>query len=98
MENTVFVILDVNFKVMSDMSVMGAYSSLDSAFKAAYDSVKNVSGKNIKVHGYSIEGEETTNNRLTNNNSLGSKYGISYDSNYGSYPCARIIMERTLSN
>ena len=92
METTVFVILDINFKHMEDTSVSGTYGSLDSAFAAAYAEVKQKDGSNIKIHNYEIDGEETTTNRLTNNNSLGSSYGISYNSYYGSYPCCRMIV------
>ena len=82
----VYAILDVNLSVMKDISVGGIYFSIDEAFKAAIEDVVNLDGKNIKVHNYSIEGYESTNKRISNNNSLGSDYGVSYKSFYGSYP------------
>ena len=92
----VYAILDVNLSVMKDISVGGIYFSIDEAFKAAIEDVVNLDGKNIKVHNYSIEGYESTNKRISNNNSLGSDYGVSYKSFYGSYPCCRMIIERTV--
>lgn len=91
-----FIVLDINFAVMQDISVGSVYSSLEDAFKAALEDVVNKDGKDIKIHGYSIEGYKSTDNRLTNNNSLGSQYGVSYSSNYGSYPCCRMIVKRTV--
>lgn len=92
METTVFLVLDINFKVMDDTMVRGTFSSLNAAFANAYADITSKNGKNIKVHNYQIEGEETTTNRLSNNNSLGSSYGISYKSYYGDYPCCRMII------
>ena len=91
-----FIVLDINFAAMQDISVGSVYSSLEEAFKVALEDVVNHSGKDIKIHNYSIEGYESTNNRLTNNNSLGSEYGVSYKSNYGGYPCCRMIVQRTV--
>lgn len=94
--DTVFVVLDINLKVMDDTGIMGTYSSLEAAFNAAYSNVKQKEGKNILVHNYTIEGETTTTDRLSNNNSLGSSYGISYKSYYGGYPCCRMIVPQTV--
>ena len=92
----VFIILDVNFRVMDDISMMAVYSKQEDAFKAALEDVQLKDGMNIKVHGYQIEGYTNTTDRLTNGNSLGSDLGISYNSKYGGYPCARIIMKRLI--
>ena len=92
----VYIVLDINLSVMEDISVGSVYSSLEDAFKVALEDVVNKDGKDIKIHGYSIEGYESTDGRLTNNNSLGSEYGVSYKSNYGSYPCCRMIVKRTI--
>ena len=92
----VFMILDINFAVMQDISVGSVYSSLEEAFKVALKDVVSKDGKHIKIHGYSIEGYESTDNILTNNNSLGSQYGVSYKSNYGNYPSCRMIVKRTV--
>lgn len=92
----VFMILDINLSVMEDISVGSVYSSLEDAFKVALEDVVNKDGKDIKIHGYSIEGYESTDSRLTNHNSLGSEYGVSYKSSYGNYPCCRMIVERTV--
>lgn len=92
----VFMILDINLSVMEDISVGSVYSSLEDAFKVALEDVVSKDGKDIKIHGYSIEGYESTDNRLTNNNSLGSEYGVSYKSSYWSYPCCRMIVKRTV--
>jgi hypothetical protein len=92
----VYMILDINLSVMEDISVGSVYSSLDEAFKVALEDVVNKNGKDIKVHNYSIEGYESTDRRISNNISLGSEYGVSYKSNYGSYPYCRMIVERTV--
>jgi hypothetical protein len=89
-----FIVLDINFAAMQDISIGSVYSSLEDAFDAALEDVVNKDGKDIKIHGYSIEGYESTDNRLTNNNSLGSDYGVSYKSSYGNYPCCRMIVKR----
>ena len=89
-------ILDINFAVMQDISVGSVYSSLEEAFEVALQDVVSHKGKDIKIHNYSIEGYESTNKRLSNNNSLGSEYGVSYTSNYGGYPCCRMIVKRTV--
>jgi hypothetical protein len=91
MEKYVYLVLDINFKVMDDISVMGTYASLDVAFAEACAEVKSVNGKNILFHNYFTKGEECVLARLTNNNSLGSDYGISYNSEYGNYPCCKMI-------
>ena len=91
-----FIVLDINFAVMQDISVGSVYSSLEEAFKVALENVVSHNGKDIKIHNYSIEGYESTNNRLSNNNSLGSEYGVSYKSVYGNYPCCRMIVKRTV--
>lgn len=77
---------------MDDISIAGTFSSLKSAFEYALADIKQKHGRNLLVHNYEIEGESNTNNRLTNNNSLGSDYGISYKSDYGGYPCCRMIV------
>ena len=92
----VFMILDINLSVMEDISVGSVYSSLEDAFEVALKDVVSKDGKDIKIHGYSIEGYESTDSRLTNNNSLGSEYGVSYKSSYGNYPCCRMIVKRTV--
>lgn len=92
----IYMILDVNLDVMRDISVGSVYLSKEEAFSAALESVLSVSGKDIKVHNYSIEGYESTDSRISNNNSLGSDYGVSYKSHYGDYPCCRMIVERTV--
>ena len=92
----IYMILDVNLSVMEDISVGSVYFNLEEAFKVALEDVVNKNGKDIKVHNYSIEGYESTNNRISNNLSLGSDYGVSYTSYYGSYPCCRMIVERTV--
>jgi hypothetical protein len=92
----VYMILDVNLSVMEDISVGGVYSSMEDAFKVALEDVVSKSGKDIKIHGYSIEGYDSTDSRISNNNSLGSEYGVSYLSDYGNYPCCRMIVERTV--
>jgi hypothetical protein len=96
METTVFLVLDINLKVMEDTMVKGTYNSLEVAMK---DSLKDVifkDGKNIKCHGFQIEGIEHTNDRISNNNSLGSNYGITYNSDYGSYPCCRMVIPQNI--
>jgi len=92
----VYIILDVNLDAMQDISVGSVYFSKEEAFSAALESVLSTSGTNIKVHNYSIEGYDSTDRRISNNNSLGSDYGVSYKSSYGSYPCCRMIVERTV--
>lgn len=92
----VYIILNVNLAAMQDIFVGRVYFSKEEAFSAALESVLSVSGTGIKVHNYSIEGYESTNSRISNNNSLGSDYGISYNSVYGNYPCCRMIVERTV--
>lgn len=91
-----FIVLDINFAAMQDISIGSVYFSLEDAFNAALEDVVNKDGKDIKIHGYSIEGYESTDSRLTNNNSLGSNYGVSYKSSYGNYPCCRMIVKRTV--
>lgn len=92
METTVFVVLDMNLKVLEDSSIMGTYDSLEAAMKASLNDIISKEGKNIKSHGFQIENVEYTNNRISNNYSLGSNYGISYNSLYGHYPCCRMVI------
>ena len=94
----VFIVLDINFKSMVDTSFRGTFSSIEAAFEFAYNDVKLKDGKNILVHNYQIDGEQSTETYLTNHNSLGSIYGISYNSYYGSYPCCRMIIESKIKN
>lgn len=92
-----FTIISYNFDVPEDISIRNSYNTLEKAFEVALLDVVQVKGKGITLHNVpeSIEGDFTrTNSRLSNGNSLGSSYGISYSSYWGNYPCARIIMER----
>lgn len=94
METTVFLVLDINLKVMEDTMVFGTYDTLKDAMEASLKDVLSKNGKNIKCHGFQLEleGIEYTNNRISNNNSLASNYGISYSSYYGNYPCCRMVI------
>jgi hypothetical protein len=93
----IFIIVDVNFKVMEDISVMSTHTSLELAFRQAIKDVEQKEGKDIFVHNHKIEGYTTKESRVTNNNSLGSDYGVTYNSKYGNYPCARMIIKKTLN-
>lgn len=92
METTVFLVLDINLKVMDDTMVKGTYDTLEAAMQASLEDVISKNGKNIKSHGFQMEGIEYTNNRISNNMSLGSNYGVSYNSFYGNYPCCRMVI------
>lgn len=92
METTVFLVLDINLKVMDDTCVRGTYNTLESAMQDSLKDVISKQGNNIKSHGFQIEGIEYTNDRISNNNSLGSNYGITYNSFYGNYPCCRMVI------
>lgn len=81
---------------MQDISVGNVYLSKEEAFSAALESVLRVPGEDIKIHNHSIEGYESTDSRISNNNSLGSDYGISYKPHYGNYPCCMMIVERII--
>ena len=96
METTVFLVLDINFKVMEDTMVKGTYATLEDAMKASLEDVISKQGKDIICHGYQLEEIEYTNNRLTNHNSLGSNYGVSYKSYYGNYPCCRMVIPQKI--
>lgn len=92
----VYIVLDINLAVMQEMSVESVYLSKEEAFNNALDHVLYEKGIDIKIHNHSIEGYESTDSRLSNNNCLGSNYGISYKSNYGNYPCCKMIVEKIL--
>jgi hypothetical protein len=96
METTVFLVLDINLKVMEDTMIKGTYSTLEDAMKASLKDVISKQGKNIKSHGFEMEGIEYTNNRISNNMSLGSNYGVSYNSDYGNYPCCRMVIPQQI--
>lgn len=98
METTVFLVLDINLKVMDDTSVNGTYDTLEAAMKTSLKDVLSKNGKDIKCHGFQLEGIEYTNNRISNNNSLGSNYGISYNSYYGDYPCCRMVIPQKVKS
>ena len=98
METTVFLVLDINLKVMEDTMVFGTYDTLKDAMEASLEDVLSKNGKNIKCHGFQLEGIEYTNNRISNNNSLGSNYGVSYNSYYGNYPCCRMVIPQKVKS
>ena len=98
METTVFLVLDINLKVMSDTMVFGTYDTLKDAMEASLKDVISKDGKDIKCHGFQLEGIEYTNNRISNNNSLGSNYGVSYNSYYGNYPCCRMVIPQKVKS
>ena len=94
-----YTIISYNFEVPEDISIGSSYSTLEKAFEIALADVVQVKGKGITLHNSpdSIQGEfKKVDSRLTNNNSLGSSYGISYNSYWGNYPCSRIIIEREI--
>ena len=98
METTVFLVLDINLKVMNDTMVFGTYDNLKEAMEASLKDVLSKNGKNIKCHGFQLEGIEYTNNRISNNNSLGSNYGISYTSYYENYTCCRMVIPQKVKS
>jgi len=98
METIVFLVLDINLKVMNDTSVMGTYDTLQDAMQASLKDVISKNGRNIKSHGVQMEGIDYTNNRISNNNSLGSNYGISYNSQYENYPCCRMVIPQKVKS
>lgn len=98
METTVFLVLDINLKVMEDTMVFGTYNTLEDAMKASLKDVISKKGKEIKSHGFQLDGIEYTNNRISNNNSLGSNYGVSYKSYYGNYPCCRMVIPQEVKS
>ena len=98
METTVFLVLDINLKVMEDTMVFGTYDTLEAAMQASLKDVLSKQGKNIKCHGSQLEGIEYTNDRISNNNSLGSNYGVSYNSHYGDYPCCRMVIPQKVKS
>ena len=98
METTVFLILDINLKVMDDTMVKGTYDTLEAAMQASLEDVISYKGKNIKSHGFQMEGIEYTDNRISNNLSLGSNYGVSYNSDYGNYPCCRMVIPQKVKS
>lgn len=98
METTVFLVLDINLKVMEDTMVKGTYDSLEDAMKASLEDVISKKGKSIKCHGFQLDNVEYTNNRISNNNSLGSNYGVSYKSYYGDYPCCRMVIPQKVKS
>jgi hypothetical protein len=97
-ETTVFLVLDINLKVMEDTMVKGTYDSLEDAMKASLEDVVSKKGKDIKSHGFQLDNVEYTNNRISNNNSLGSNYGVSYKSYYGDYPCCRMVIPQKVKS
>ena len=66
--------------------------------KASLKDVISKNGKEIKSHGLQLDGIEYTNNRISNNNSLGSNYGVSYKSHYGNYPCCRMVIPQKVKS
>jgi hypothetical protein len=98
METTVFLVLDINLKVMEDTMVFGTYDTLKDAMEASLKDVISKNGKEIKSHGFQLDGIEYTNNRISNNCSLGSNYGVSYKSQYGNYPCCRMVIPQKVKS
>lgn len=78
--------------------VKGTYDSLEDAMKASLEDVVSKKGKDIKSHGFQLDNVEYTNNRISNNNSLGSNYGVSYKSYYGDYPCCRMVIPQKVKS
>ncbi len=60
METTVFLVLDINLKVMEDTMVFGTYNTLEDAMKASLKDVISKNGKEIKSHGFPLDGIEYT--------------------------------------
>lgn len=98
METTVFLVLDINLKVMEDTSVFGIYSTLEDAMEASVKDIVSKNGKDIKCHGFQLEEIEYTNNRISNNYSLGSNYGVSYKSFYGNYSCCKMVIPQKVKS
>lgn len=92
--NKVYIVIDINLKVADDTSIPCIFASKADAFDYAIKNIVSVNGQNILIHNHQIAGYATVDNRISNGCSLGSDLGISYKSYYGSYPCARMIMER----
>ena len=98
MQATVWVVLDLNLKVMDDTSLRGTYETLESAMKESLKDILSKDGKNVKTHNFLIEGVEYTEQRVSNNLSLGSDWGITYNSKYGNYPCCRMVIRQNIKS
>lgn len=98
METIVFLVLDVNLKVMEDTKVFGTYDTLKDAMEASLKDVISKNGKDIKCHGFQLEGIEYTHRYISNNYLLASNYGISYNSHYGNYPCCKMVIPQKVKS
>ena len=97
MKDTVYLVLDIKLKLMNDTSVIGIYKTLEDAMTISIADVVSKGGKDIKSHGLQMQGVEYSEDRISNNRTLGSEYGISYLSYHGSYPCCRMIIPQGLN-
>lgn len=90
-----YVIIDKNLKVQEDVCIFyNYYSTLDAAFIAAIKDVETKNGKDITVHNWDKQTvHNSSTERVSNGRMIGSDWGVTYNSNYGSYPCARIIIK-----
>ena len=93
----VFIVVDYNLKVAEDISIRGkSFDSLPKAMQFALKLAEERSGRDITTHGYALGGPHS-DNRLSNNNSLGTEFGVSYKSEYGSYPMALMVIKTKIS-
>jgi hypothetical protein len=86
----------MNLNVAEDTHILGCFASLEDAFQASLADVVAKDGKNILVHGHQVEGYESSDKRITNGCSLGSQYGVTYNSYYSNYPCCRMIVPQNV--
>lgn len=92
----VFTLVDYNLQVAEDVSIQKSFGSLLEAMRFALELAEKRNGREITTHGYALGGPHT-DDRLTNHNSLGSEFGVSYKSQYGSYPMAIMIIQTEIS-
>lgn len=94
----VFIVVVYNLKVAEDISIeRKSFDSLPKAMQFALELAEKRSGRDITTHGYALGGPHS-DNRLTNHNSLGSEFGVSYKSEYGSYPMAIMVIKTKISS
>lgn len=93
----VFTLVDYNLQHPEDVSIQPkSFVSLLKAMRYALELAEKRGGREITTRGYALGGPHS-DDRLTNHNSLGSEFGVSYKSRYGSYPMAIMIIKTEVS-
>lgn len=97
---TAYIVVDYSFTHPQDITIMSTFSALDKAMEYCIKQAQlmdfELRPEDIKTHGIKVPGHPFKITRISNQNNLGSNYGVTFNSTHTGNPMAMLIVERDL--